>query len=104
MLLARLVTVGHVPLEISKICHYFITHGGEISGTVEDSKPRRSPIPSGGLVVKLSLTFKSRVTRGDLIDKLKLLLREAYTWDYTGEQTQGERGDDEDDLNEENDF
>ena len=101
MLLARLVTVGHVPLEISKICHYFITHGGEISGTVEDSKPRRSPIPSGGLVVKLSLTFKSR---GDLIDKLKLLLREAYTWDYTGEQTQGERDDDEDDLNEENDF
>ena len=75
--------------------------GGEISGTVEDSKPRRSPIPSGGLEVKLSLTFKSR---GDLIDKLKLLLREAYTWDYTGEQTQGERDDDEDDLNEENDF
>ena len=63
--------------------------------------PRRSPIPSGGLEVKLSLTFKSR---GDLIDKLKLLLREAYTWDYTGEQTQGERDDDEDDLNEENDF
>ena len=59
-------------------------------------------IPSGGLEVKLSLTFKSR---GDLIDKLKLLLRKAYTWDYTGEQTQGERDDDEDDLNErENDF
>ena len=56
---------------------------------------------TGGLEVKLSLTFKSR---GDLIDKLKLLLREAYTWDYTGEQTQGERDDDEDDLNEENDF
>ena len=50
-----------------------------------------------GLEVKLSLTFKSR---GHLIDKLKLLLREAYT----GEQTQGERDDVEDDLNEENDF
>ena len=75
VLMARLVTVGHVPLEISKICHYFIIHGGEISGTVEDSKPRRSPIPSGGLEIKLNLTFKGR---GDLIDKLKLLLRDAY--------------------------
>jgi hypothetical protein len=37
------------------------------------------------LEVKLRSTFKSR---GDLIDKLKLLLREAYTWNYTGEQTQ----------------
>ena len=70
-----------MPLEISKICYYFITHGGEISGTVEDSKPRRSPILSGGLEVKLKLTFKSS---GDLVDKLKILFRQAYTWDYTG--------------------
>ena len=27
VLMARLVTVGHVPLEISKICHYFIILG-----------------------------------------------------------------------------
>ena len=101
VLMARLVTVGHVPLEISKICHYFIIHGGEISGTAEDSKPRRSPIPSGGLEIKLNLTFKGR---GDLIDKLKLLLRDAYNWDYTGEQTQDEGNDNEDDDNEENDF
>lgn len=98
VLMARLVTVGHVPLEISKICHYIIIHGGEISGTVEDSKPRRSPIPSGGLEVKLSLSFKGW---RDLIDKLKLLLRDAYTWDYTGVQTQNE-GDEE--YNEENYF
>ena len=39
--------------------------------------------PSGGLEIKLNLTFKGR---GDLIDKLKLLLRDAYNWDYTGEQ------------------
>ena len=99
--MARLVTVGHVPLEISKICHYFIIHGGEISGTVEDSKPRRSPIPSGGLEIKLNLTFKGR---GDLIDKLKLLLRDAYNWDYTGEQNQDEGNDNvQDDDNEEDD-
>ena len=28
-----------------------ITHGNDISGSVEDSKPRRSPTPSGGLEV-----------------------------------------------------
>ena len=60
-----------------------------------------SPIPSGGLEIKLNLTFKGR---GDLIDKLKLLLRDAYNWDYTGEQTQDEGNDNEDDDNEENDF
>ena len=58
-------------------------------------------IPSGGLEIKLNLTFKGR---GDLIDKLKLLLRYAYNWDYTGEQTQDEGNDNEDDDNEEDDF
>ena len=77
---------------------FFYYPCGEISGTVEDSKPRKSPIPSGGLEIKLNLTFK------DLIDKLKLLLRDAYNWDYTGEQTPDEGKDNEDDDNEENDF
>ena len=64
-------------------------------------KPKRSPIPSGGLEIKLNLTFKGR---GDLIDKLKLLLRDAYNWDYTGEQTQDEGDGNNEDDNEENDF
>jgi hypothetical protein len=51
------IVVGHVPLEISKYCYHFIRHGGEIEGKVEDIRPRRSPIPSGGLEVKLNLTF-----------------------------------------------
>ena len=33
----------------------FMCHNGEISGVVEDSRHRRSPIPSGGLEVKLKL-------------------------------------------------
>ena len=58
-------------------------HNGEISGVVEDSRHRRSPIPSGGLEVKLELTF---IGLGDIVCKLKQLIREAYTWEYTGEQ------------------
>ena len=54
---------------------------------VEDSKPSRSPIPSEALEVKLKLTFESN---RDLVDKLKNLLRQAYTcWDYTSEQARG---------------
>ena len=46
---------------------------------VEDSKLSRSPIASEALEVKLKLTFESN---RDLVDKLKNLLRQAYTcWD-----------------------
>ena len=83
LLVAQLVTVGHVPLEVSKLCYYFMRHNGEISGVVEDSRHRRSPIPSGGLEVNLKLTFKDL---GDIVYKMKKLIREAYTWEYTGEQ------------------
>ena len=54
-------------------------HNGEISGVVEDSRHRRSPIPSGGLEVKLKLTFKGL---GDIVYKMKKLIREAYTWEF----------------------
>ena len=36
-----------------------------------------------GLEVKLKLTFKGL---GDIVNKMKQLIREAYTWEYTGEQ------------------
>jgi hypothetical protein len=60
-------------------------HNGEISGVVEDSRHRRFPIASGGLEVKLKLTFKLKGL-GDIVYKMKQLVREAYTWEYTGEQ------------------
>jgi len=31
------VTCGHIPLEVSKLCHYFMVHGGLITGAVEDA-------------------------------------------------------------------
>ena len=44
----------------------FNVNGSEI--TVEDSKPRKLPIPSEDVEIKLNLTFNG--TRGDLIDTL----------------------------------
>ena len=61
-------------MEIIKVCHYFITY---MVVKYLELEPRRFPIPSGGLGVKFKLTFKSS---GDSVDKLKNLLRLAYTW------------------------
>ena len=58
VLVPTAVTVGHIPMEISRCCSFFIDLGGSISGIVVDVKARRSPIPSAGLEIKLSLTFR----------------------------------------------
>ena len=53
------LTFGHVPLDFSRFCHYFLANGGTICGIVDDTRPRRSPIPSGGLEIKLKLKFQA---------------------------------------------
>lgn len=81
-------------LEISKFCYYFmiIQHNGEIDGKVANIRPRRSPIPAGGQEIKFTAA-------GPIADKMKQLLRDNYTWDYTGEQIgPAQNEDDEDDL------
>ena len=77
------VTCGHIPLEVSKLCHYFMVHGGLITGAVEDAKPRRSPIPSGGQEIKLRLTFRAVAP---LADKMKVLLRQQYNFEFDCQQ------------------
>jgi len=72
--LALMVTVREVPLEISKLCHYFICRSGEISGAMKDNRHRRSPIASGGIKIKMRLTLKGA---GEIICKMKQLIREG---------------------------
>ena len=69
------LTVGHVPLEVSRLYHYFLANGGTICGIVDDTRPRRSPIPSGGLEIKLKLKFQAPAK---LADKMKVFIRNAY--------------------------
>ena len=64
-------------------CCSFFLHGGEISGVVEDMVPRRSPIPSGGLEIKLKATFKAVAP---LADKIKVLLRAAYDYEFQAQK------------------
>ena len=65
-------TVGHVPLEISKLCHYFLVHGGKIEGDVLHPKLRRSPILAGGQEMKLLLEFSGHAY---ITDRIRQLLR-----------------------------
>ena len=58
MLVAQLVTFGHVPFEVSKLCCYFLCHNGKFSGEV-DSRHLRFPIPFGGLEDMLKLMLKA---------------------------------------------
>ena len=48
-----LVTVVHVPRELSRFIFYFIQEGGSVSGRVASTTPRLSPIPEGRLDVPI---------------------------------------------------
>ena len=61
-----LLSVGHVPRELSKVCWYFIGRGGEIGCRITASR-RRSPLPQGGLEVPCIYKF---------IEKLRKLLKD----------------------------
>ena len=53
-----LVTVGHVPREISRFVYFFIRdEGGNVEGTLLSTRYRLSPIPAGGLEVPLKSNF-----------------------------------------------
>ena len=67
----------NTPRIISLIICDFITQGYETSMEFHQISVR-SPIPSGGLELKLKLTFHGI---GGLVDKMKVLIRQSYSWD-----------------------
>ena len=77
------ITVGHVPMELSRFIWFFVDLGGTVTGRVMDNKPRRSPIPSAGLEIKLLLTFSG--TNQDMMNQMRGIIR-SYSYEYTGVQ------------------
>ena len=55
------LTVGHLPIEISKLCWFFIRRGGTITCEVTGTR-RRSNLEQGGLEIPCNLTFKGPTT------------------------------------------
>ena len=69
-------TVGHIPREISKICHYFLKNGGCINGEVT-GKRQKSKVFMKGLEIPCIYRFISRNTQH--IKKLVKLLKGKAT-------------------------
>ena len=94
-----LITVGHIPREISRHLHFFIkTEDGKVIGHVKSLTYRPSPIPSGGLEIPLQLTFTcdDKLT----LDLMNGFVKSLYDWNYTGLV---QDNNDQDDYEEESD-
>ena len=65
------LTVGHLPIEMSKLCWFFIQRGGSITCEVTGPR-RRSRLKQGGLEILYDLIFKGPTT---LIKKLKTAVK-----------------------------
>lgn len=89
-----LVTVGHIPREISRHCYFFMTEeGGKIDGHVLSTAYRPSPIPSGGLEIPLLLRFYC--PKFLTYTKMKKFITTLYDFSYTGKKNTDENSSDE---------
>ena len=52
------LTIGHIPLEISRFVYFFLERGGKMEAKVYQTKYMESPIPKGGLEIVTQVTFK----------------------------------------------
>ena len=65
------VTVGHIPREITRYVHYFLLKGGSVTGIVADVRHRLFPIPEGGLEIPIDRTFS--ICSKAILEKMKIV-------------------------------
>ena len=70
------LTVGHIPMEISRLCYFFLKEGGNITGHLICTNYKVSPIPAGGLEVPLLLTFSVKSER--IFELMKSFVNDLY--------------------------
>lgn len=63
--------VGHLPRNISTLCHVFLRRNGDILVQVTDRRRRSTDLPQGGLEVPCTLTFVGESKDLLKIEKLK---------------------------------
>ena len=104
VLFNSLITIGHIPCEISRHVHFFIkTESDKVIGHVKSLTYRPSPIPSGGLEISLQLkfTFDDKLT----LDLMNVFVKTLYDWHYTGlVQNSNDEDDDEEESDSDADF
>ena len=72
------ITVGHVPLEISRFVYFFLERGGKMEAKVYRTKYEVSPIPKGGLEIVLQVTFTIEDEKKRYLARLVELIKENY--------------------------
>ena len=81
MVSGKLETVGNIPREVSRHTYFYIKEKGEcIDGSVLSIRYRPSAIPSGGLEIPLTITFRS--PRYITHDKVKDFMSKRYCYDH----------------------
>ena len=74
------VTVGHLPLEISRITKYIIARGATVTAIITSDQYRRSPLVQGGLEVpcKIRISLPTSILNCRLMDRYDMLHSDLY--------------------------
>ena len=73
------ITVGHVPIEISRFVFFSLERGCNYSAEVLEKKPSRSPLQQGGLEIKCRV--RVTCTNQELLEMLKGFILMNYSID-----------------------
>ena len=98
------VTVGHIPLEISRHVYFFMEKGGKLEAQVDRVKCEESPIPKGGLEIITSVTFKIEDSKKRYLERLIKLIGEDYETPIETTNNSAVNFDDEQDTDKSDDF
>ena len=99
---SNLITVRHIPCEISRHVNFFITtEGRQVNGHVKSLTYRPSPIPSGDLEIPLQLTFSCGQRK--TLDIMNTFENRLYDCNYT-DIVNAEENEENDEENTDEDF
>ena len=69
------LTVGHIPLGISRFVYFFLERGGKIEAKAYRTKCEESPIPKGGLEIVAQKALKIEEEKKRFLLKLANLIK-----------------------------
>ena len=72
------LTVGHIPLEISRFVYFFLERRGKMEAKVQRTKCEESSIPKGSLEIVTQVTFKIEEEKKRFLLTLVDLIKENY--------------------------
>ena len=73
------ITIGQVPIEVSRYIFYSLELGATYNVTVLEKKPRRSPLKQGGLEIKCAVSC--RQLNEKFLEKLQDFITRNYDFD-----------------------